>query len=468
MDTSSDSEAKPRPTILFIHLHGYIRAEDLELGRNADTGGQTKYVLESARALGELSSGANVHIITRFLKGRNIDSEYSLCKEKVSEKVDILRVKFGGTKYYRKEKLWPFLDECVKNTQKLLQEQNIHPDIIYSHYADAGYVGMKLSQELAIPQIHSSHSLGISKKLRLLEHGWTEEKINERFCMEQRISVEHEIIKNASLLIASSQHEKDIQLSRYSTFSPKKAVIIPPGIERGKFFPYYYSDRSELLSSTLREKSLQTESALRHELGRFLTDPEKPLILAICRPEKRKNLEGLIAAYGEDKELQSIANLAIFAGIRGDISQKNRLERETLTDMLLNMDKYNLYGRLAIPKEHHFDSEVPELYRLAARLGGVFVNSALTEPFGLTIIEAASCGLPVVAPKNGGAKNIINEIENGIAVNTESPKEIAGACREILLNRQEWEKYSQNGINGAMEKYSWSAYAKRFLRAIEN
>ncbi len=39
--------------ILLISIHGLIRGQDLELGRDADTGGQTKYVVELLRALGE-------------------------------------------------------------------------------------------------------------------------------------------------------------------------------------------------------------------------------------------------------------------------------------------------------------------------------------------------------------------------------------------------------------------------------
>ena len=37
--------------IALISLHGLIRGENLELGRDEDTGGQTRYVLELARAL---------------------------------------------------------------------------------------------------------------------------------------------------------------------------------------------------------------------------------------------------------------------------------------------------------------------------------------------------------------------------------------------------------------------------------
>jgi len=110
------------------------------------------------------------------------------------------------------------------------------------------------------------------------------------------------------------------------------------------------------------------------KLLRFFINVDKPLILTLCRPAKRKNISGLITAYGEDKELQKKANLAIFAGIREDIQTMEDNEREVLTEILLLMDKYNLYGKMAIPKKHDSELEVPELYRIAAESGGCLLR----------------------------------------------------------------------------------------------
>lgn len=67
------------------------------------------------------------------------------------------------------------------------------------------------------------------------------------------------------------------------------------------------------------------------------------------------------------------------------------------------IDKYNLYGKAAYPKTHKPEQAV-EFYQLAERLDGVFVNPALVEPFGLTILEATASGIPVVATKDGGLR----------------------------------------------------------------
>lgn len=74
------------------------------------------------------------------------------------------------------------------------------------------------------------------------------------------------------------------------------------------------------------------------------------------------------------------------------------------------------HGKMAIPKKHDFEYEVPELFRIAAEKKGVFVNPALTEPFGLTLLEASATGLPIVATNDGGPQDIIHNCGNGILV----------------------------------------------------
>jgi sucrose-phosphate synthase len=202
------------------------------------------------------------------------------------------------------------------------------------------------------------------------------------------------------------------------------------------------------------------------ELNRFFLQPDRPVILSLCRPDKRKNIAGLIKAYGEDLELQSMANLAVFAGIRKDITNMEDNERDVLTEILLLMDKYDLYGKIAIPKKHNFEHEVPELYRIAAEKKGIFVNSALTEPFGLTLIEAAACGLPILAPDDGGPRDIVKNCQCGILVNTTDTKAIAGAVKQIITDSEKWKRYSKNGIMNIRKHYTWDSHATSYMNQI--
>jgi sucrose-phosphate synthase len=161
-----------------------------------------------------------------------------------------------------------------------------------------------------------------------------------------------------------------------------------------------------------------------------------------------------------------MANLAIFAGIRKDITDMEDNERDVLTEILLLMDKYDLYGKIAIPKKHEFEHEVPELYRIAAEKKGIFVNSALVEPFGLTLIEAAACGLPVVAPDDGGPRDIIKNCECGTLVNTSDSRAIAKAIKPIIADSQKWKQYSKSGIMNIRKHYTWDSHATSYLKQI--
>ncbi len=237
-------------------------------------------------------------------------------------------------------------------------------------------------------------------------------------------------------------------------------MVIPPSIDLNRFYPYHNRIEDDHEKQVIRND-------IRTEFWNFYSLLDKPIILSICRPDKRKNISGLIEAYGEDKELQQIANLAIFAGIRKDIQKMPDIEREVLTEILLLMDKYNLYGKMAVPKKHDIEFEVPELFRMAAESGGVFVNSSLSETFGLTLIEAAASGLPVVATNVGGPTEIIKNLQNGLLVDTADHKNISSAIKEIIQNNDIWERFSIKGLSRVHKYYSWNAHVNHYLTTCE-
>ena len=70
--------------LLHLHLHGLFRSRDLELGRDADTGGQTLYVLELARSLALRSEVDQVDVVTRQIHDRKLSVDYSQREEAIS------------------------------------------------------------------------------------------------------------------------------------------------------------------------------------------------------------------------------------------------------------------------------------------------------------------------------------------------------------------------------------------------
>ncbi|MGD8266629.1 MAG: HAD-IIB family hydrolase [Desulfobacterales bacterium] len=449
--------------IQMFSVHGLIRADNMELGRDADTGGQVKYVVELGQHLSQRDDIDRVDLFTRLIGDKSVSSDYAAAIETVNPKFRIVRIQCGGRKYMRKELLWPHLDEFVDKTIKFIKRHNTMPDVVHGHYPDAGYVAMQLSHFLGMPFVYTGHSLGRSKLRKLLGDGMQHREIQKKYRIDQRIEVEENILAHADLVITSTRQEREAQYGDYRHHNVPVYAVIPPGIDIDKFYPAYYNKLSE---SSPSENAMFAQASMLQALNRFFLNPEKPMILALCRPDKRKNISGLVKAYGEDLELQAMANLAVFAGIRKDIDTMEDNERDVLTRMLLLMDKYDLYGRMAIPKKHDFEFEVPALYRIAAESRGVFINPALTEPFGLTLLEASATGLPIVATNDGGPNDIIENCENGILVDATDSAAIAAALKKIIADPALWENFSKNGILNARKYYTWESHAASYVQAV--
>jgi len=435
--------------VLLISIHGLIRGHDLELGCDADTGGQTKYVVDLASSLAEQDEIERVDLITRRLLDASISDDYSVPIESISEKVRIVRIDAGPDEYIAKEQLWDHLDSFLDNLVNWLNEQPCMPDLVHCHYADAGYVGVRLAHLLSIPLIHTGHSLGRDKRKRLLAKGLSAEEIEQSYNISRRIDAEEEVLANADLVITSTHNEIEQQYGLYNYYDPDRMAVIPPGTDLKQFHP-----------PTDAEKF-----GFSAEVDRFLADPEKPLILALSRPDERKNILTLIEAYGESSALQQAANLLIVAGSRDDIRDMDRGASQVLTSILILIDSFDLYGKVAIPKHHRAD-EVSEIYRLAAARRGVFINPALTEPFGLTLLEAAASSLPVVATENGGPVDILGNCKNGELIDPLDKEAMRDALLKLLCDNKAWATASRNGVEGVTRYYSWQAHAESYLAKI--
>lgn len=436
--------------IAMISVHGLIRSENIELGRDADTGGQTKYVVELSKSLAEQHNVNRVDLFTRQIFDKKVSPDYAQPEEVMNECSSIIRKPFGPKRYLRKESLYPYLDQFANEILKHFRQIGRMPNFIHAHYADAGYVGAKLAQLLAIPMIFTGHSLGRVKRKRLFDQSGTKEGAEKKYNLHERIEAEEAALSTASMVVASTNQEVEEQYHMYELYQPGRMEVIPPGTDLSRFslkdqpmedYPYYQS------------------------LTRFLTHPEKPMVLAISRADERKNISSLIKAYAEDDELRDQANLVIVAGNRDSIDDLDPGARDVMRRVLLLIDTYDLYGSVAYPK-HHSVNDVPDLYRMCTKSKGVFVNPALTEPFGLTLIEAAACGTPIVATNDGGPRDIIANCENGILIDPLDTHGIASSIKELLNDESRWQQFSERGLHGVRTYYSWENHVKTYLEKL--
>lgn len=433
--------------IVHLHLHGLFRGRDLELGRDPDTGGQTTYVLELTQALAARPEVQRVEVVTRQIQDRRVSTDYAQDQESIDAGASILRLPFGPRRYLRKELLWPYLDELADGLVERLRSQDRLPDWIHAHYADAGYVGALVQRRLGIPLVFTGHSLGREKRRRLIHAGLESSQIEALYAMARRIDAEELTLAHSQLVVTSTSQERDQQYGRYGRFDPSRARVIAPGVNARQFYPPH---------------NAKAQSGIDVLMQPFLRHPERPPLLAICRPDPRKNIAALIEVFGRSDLLRQHHNLVLVLGSRDDPRQLDKQQRDVLQQLFELVDRHDLYGRVAYPKQHR-RSQIPTIYRWAAQLGGVFVNPALTEPFGLTLLEASASGLPVVATDDGGPRDILQQTDNGLLVDVSDLDALQQGIEDSLRDRRRWHRWSRNGIEAVSRAFSWDAHVTRYL-----
>ncbi len=437
--------------LLHLHLHGLFRSHDLELGRDADTGGQTLYVLELARSLAARAEVDRVDVVTRLIQDRRVSTDYARPTESISADAGIQRFAFGPKRYLRKELLWPYLDDLADQLVVHLQKPENRPDWIHAHYADAGYVGALLSRRLGIPLVFTGHSLGREKQRRLLAGGGDHQQLEQTYSISRRIDAEELALAHADLVITSTRQECDQQYSRYGEFRADRAQVVPPGVDARRFHPG--SVAAEI-------------SEVEKLLTPFLRQPELPPLLAISRAVRRKNIPALVEAFGRSAVLRQRHNLVLVLGCREDPRQMEKQQRDVFQQVFDLVDRYDLYGRIAYPKQHRRD-QIPAIYRWASERRGLFVNPALTEPFGLTLLEAAACGLPMVSTDDGGPKDILARCDNGLLADVTDREALQDALECAGSDLQRWKCWSNNGVEAVSRHFSWDAHVCQYLALMQ-
>jgi mannosylfructose-phosphate synthase len=141
-----------------VSTHGYVAAEP-PLGA-PDTGGQVVYVLELSKKLAAL--GYKVDIWTRRF-------EKQPALERVDKNVRIIRMPCGGKEFIPKEYLFDYLTEWDERALRYIRSNRLRYEFINSHYWDGGIAGQRMAAELDVPHIHTPHSLGTWKRMKMEE-----------------------------------------------------------------------------------------------------------------------------------------------------------------------------------------------------------------------------------------------------------------------------------------------------------
>ncbi|KAL5158169.1 Sucrose synthase 2 [Glycine soja] len=248
-------------------------------------------------------------------------------------------------------------------------------------------------------------------------------------------------------------------------FDPK-FNIVSPGADMCIYFPY--SDRERRLTSLHGsiEKLVYGAEQNEEHIG-LLNDRSKPIIFSMARIDPVKNITGLVECFGKSSKLRELVNLVVVGGYI-DVQKSTDIEEMREIEKMHNLiEEYNLHGQFRWIKAQMNRARNGELYRYIADVKGAFVQPALYEAFGLTVVEAMTCGLPTFATCHGGPAEIIEHGVSGFHIEPHHPDHVAA----ILINFFEqcqsdpgyWNKISDAGLRRIRERYTWKIYSERLL-----
>ncbi len=440
--------------IAFLNPQGNFDRADSYLTEHPDFGGQLVYVKEVALALAEL--GVDVDIVTRRIE----DPEWTGFEAAVDhydehpDRVRIVRLDAGGPGFLPKEQLWPHLGEMVDALIAFYGEAL--PDAVTTHYADGGWMGVLLRAATGLPFTFTGHSLGAQKLERLGATPENFDAIDARFRFTRRIAAERAAMARAGRIITSTRAERfeqyghPLYLGSVDPEDDGAFEVVPPGINERIFHDDPAGD----------------DAAFVRRLEDRLVDDPRPAVLSSSRLDAKKNVAGFVAAWLGDAALRKRARLALFVrGVDDPFTELDRLradEQAVLEPILARIAEAGLRDEVSFVNASS-QRQLATAYRFFARRGSVFVLPSLYEPFGLAPIEAAACGLAVVATRHGGPTEVFAD-DAGILVEPRDPANLAHGMHEALDRQRE---LAESAGRMVQERYTWRRTAQGYLGVAE-
>ncbi len=484
--------------LVILSPHGYFGQANV-LGL-PDTGGQIVYILDQVRALENemyrslheqgIDIDPEILIVTRLIP----DAGNTTCNQRLERVIGtnnakILRVPFRNEdgeivqQWVSRFNIWPYLERFTTDVEKeILAELGQRPDFIIGNYSDGNLVATLLAQRLRVTQCNIAHALEKTKYLFSALY-WKDNEDQYHFSSQFTADL---IAMNAADFIITSTYQEIAgtkesvgQYESYGAFTmpelfrvvrginifDPKFNIVSPGCDTNVYFPYYRKD--DRLYDLHPELETMVFGNHTEEGHGYIKNRDKPIIFAMARLDYIKNITGLVEWYGRNERLRELANVFVVAG-HVDINQsKDEEEKYQIERMYQLFDEYRLEGQVRWYKNQSDKNLVGELYRYIADYGGVFLQPALFEAFGLTVIEAMSSGLPVFATRYGGPLEIIEHGKSGFHIDPNhgesASQELVAFFEQTAKDKNYWKTISDNAIRRVEERYTWKLYAHRLL-----
>jgi D-inositol-3-phosphate glycosyltransferase len=288
-------------------------------------------------------------------------------------------------------------------------------DVVHGNYWLSGVVGHRLKHHLDVPLVSTFHTLArVKAEGGDLEPDW-------------RDRAEAEVIACSDAVCVSCP-EEERQFRRLYGDPAGRIEIVPPAVEHAFFAP---GDRH----------------GARNAVG---LPTDRPVVLFVGRIQPLKAPDMAIRALAHVRNDDAL--LVLVGGASGPAGEAE-FERALALVGELGLDDR---VRFVPPRPHHILSSY---YRAA----DVVIVPSRSESFGLVALEAAACGIPVVASAVGGLLNIVHDGVTGMLVDGRDPARYGRAISRLLADPV---GAAAMGAAAAVRarRFTWSFTAARLRR----
>ena len=259
-----------------------------------------------------------------------------------------------------------------------------------------GLLALAVSKRTGIPYTCFAHGEEVNLSNSEPRPGWLERRVYGSRELGLIVGL---VLSQASLVVANSQNTRSILVDRW-LLPTERVAVLNPGVDTSLFHPV--------------SRSIE----IRQRLGWA----DRPVILTVGRLQKRKGHDLLIRALpdllaalpnvlyaiaGSGEELEALRRLVDDKGLSEHVQFLTSLDDQELAECYQQCDLFVLPNR-------DLDGDI--------------------EGFGMVLLEAQSCGKPVIAGSTGGTAETMSTPETGLTVDVENRPELVQAMTDLLID----------------------------------
>jgi D-inositol-3-phosphate glycosyltransferase len=390
-----------------------------------DTGGMNVYVHELTRQLGH--RGIHVDVFTR-----SQDEHVPHVVHDLGYGNPVVHVPAGPEVPLPKEQLIRYFPNFIAGVMEYAHKKNIQYDVIHSNYWMSGVIASELKSLWDIPVVHMFHTLGLMKQRVARIPGEAEG--------DYRTNGERQVLQMADRIVAATQAEL-AQLQWLYQADTRKVVIIPPGVDLGRFYPIPKDEAKNYLGVPVCDRTL----------------------LFVGRIEPLKGVDTLIEAIATLRRQEIYTCLTVIGGDPQVDPEKDDPEMARLKSILADYTRRDpCLGDLVTFLGKRSQDTLPYYYSAAEAV----VMPSHYESFGMVALEAMACGTPVVASDVGGLAFLVQDGKTGFTVPAGDSQALADSLR-ILLEDTELKNKMGRQAAASAKAYSWERIAARIDKVYQ-